>query len=215
MLPFVAALLYFVLLGAHPAARALYALTKVFTLLWPLAAYRFLLRERLPGLREGWGPHLRAVPLGAATGVLMAAAMIGVMLTPAGAFILAGAANIRIKAQELGILEWYWPFALFLSFVNSLVEEYYWRWFLYGGLRRGLPGWRAHALAGAAFAAHHVVVMTQFFPGAAGVVLGGAVGAGGVVMSLLYERQGSLAGAWVCHLIVDLAIMGVGYRILF
>lgn len=34
-------------------------------------------------------------------------------------------------------------------------------------------------------------------------------------MSLLYQRQGTLAGAWACHLAADLGIMGIGYRLLF
>ncbi|HTQ79622.1 MAG TPA: CPBP family intramembrane glutamic endopeptidase [Thermoanaerobaculia bacterium] len=215
VVPFIAALFYFVLVRGGPTARLLYALSKVFILLWPLWACRILLHERLPRLGRGWSLRLRALPLGALAGLVMVALMLGLLRSPAAAPILAGASNVRLKAQQLGILEWYWPFALFLSVANSLAEEYYWRWFVYGQLRRRMPGWRAHALAGAAFAAHHMVVTTQFFPGAAGLMLGAAVGIGGVIMSLLYERQGTVAGAWLCHLVVDLGIMGIGHGMLF
>lgn len=215
LLPLAASVFYFALFSAHPWARALYGATKLFTLLWPLLALGFVLHERLPRIR--WSPreHLRAVPLGALAGLLVAALMAGLMLSPAGRLVLESSGAIRAKAQQLGIMEHYIAFAVFLSFVNSVVEEYYWRWFVYGQLRRILPGWRAHALAGAAFAAHHVVVTTQFFPIEWGLCFGVAVGLGGAVMSVLYERQRSLAGAWTCHLVADLGIMGIGYGLLF
>jgi membrane protease YdiL (CAAX protease family) len=153
--------------------------------------------------------------LGAFVGLLVVGLMAGLMATPAGAVVLQSAGTIRVKAEQLGILNHYVAFAIFLSFVNSAVEEFYWRWFVYGQLRRLLPGWRAHALAGAAFAAHHVVVVTQFFPIVEALSFGVAVGLGGVIMSVLYERQRTICGAWVCHLVVDLGIMGIGYGVLF
>lgn len=215
LLPLAASVFYFVLFSAHHWARVLYGATKLFTLLWPLLALGFVLHERLPGIH--WNPreHLRAVPLGALAGLLVAALMAGLMLSPAGRLVLESSGAIRAKAQQLGFMEHYFAFAVFLSFVNSVVEEYYWRWFVYGQLRRILPGWRAHALAGAAFAAHHMVVATQFFPLGWGLLLGASVGLGGAVMSVLYERQRSLAGAWTCHLVADLSIMGIGYGLLF
>ena len=215
LLPVAASVLYFVFFSAHPWARVLYGATKLFTLLWPLLALRLVLREGLPKIR--WNPsvHVRAVPLGAFVGCLIVGLMAGLMATPAAVVVLESAGAIGAKARQLGILEHYIAFAVFLSFVNSVVEEYYWRWFVYGQLRRILPGWRAHALAGAAFAAHHVVVATQFFPLGWGLCSGVVVGMGGVIMSMLYERQQSLAGAWACHLLADLGIMGIGYGLLF
>lgn len=215
LLPVAASMFYFVFFSSHPWAPVLYGATKVFTLLWPLLALGFVLRESLPEIR--WNPreHLRAMPLGALAGLLVAGMMAGLMATPAGGIVLESTGAIRAKAQQLGILEHYAAFAVFLSLVNSAVEEYYWRWFVYGQLRRILPGWRAHALAGAAFAAHHVVVATQFFPLGWGLCFGAAVGLGGAIMSMLYERQRTLAGAWACHLVADLSIMGIGYGLLF
>lgn len=164
VVPFLASLLYFVLLSGRPVAQGLYAAAKVFTLVWPFFAAVFILREP-PRLHwQSWRLHLCAVPAGAFWGLLFAALMVGLMMTPLGAVVAESAGRIRLKAQQMGILEWYWPFAIFLSLVNSLVEEVYWRWFVYGRLRGLVGGWPAHLLTGAAFAAHHVVVATQFFP---------------------------------------------------
>ena len=215
LLPLLASLFYFVFFSHHPAARVAYVLTKVFTVAWPFLALRLVLGEPFPGPVAGLRRWTRALPLGVLAGGLAGAALLGLMATPAGDIVTGSVEAIRGKANQLGILGWYWLFALLLSLVNSLVEEYYWRWFVYGQLRRIMPGWRSHLFAGVAFAAHHVVVTSQFVSLGWGFVAGAVVALGGVIMSVLYERQGTVAGAWVCHLIVDLCIMGVGYRLLF
>jgi uncharacterized protein len=215
VLPFVASLFYFVLYSDHPGAKALYATTKVFTVVWPWAALRFILRVPFPGPVAGVRRWVRALPLGALVGLLLVASFVAAMGTGLGGVVEGASGAIGTKAGQLGILDHYWAFALFLSLVNSLVEEYYWRWFLFGRLRLVLPRWPAHLVAAAAFAAHHAVVTTQFLPLGWGLAAAAAVALGGLIMSLLYERQGTVAGAWVCHLLVDLGIMGIGYKLLF
>jgi hypothetical protein len=69
-------------------------------------------------------------------------------------------------------------------------------------------------LAAGAFAAHHVVVASTFFGLAAGLLLGGSVAVGGLLWSLMLARQGTLAGAWVSHVLVDLGLAWIGYRLL-
>jgi hypothetical protein len=214
-LPCLAAYVYFVLLAGNPAAQAFYAVTKTFTVLWPVVAFRFLLGGRFSRPTVDPRFHARAVPAGLALGAAIAAVILAAMSTPIGTMALASAPRIRDKAAQLGVLDQYVAFAIVLSLVHSLIEEYYWRWFVYGRLRQVLGRAPAHLLAGAAFAAHHVIVATQYFPFAWGVVLGSLVAVGGIFWSLMYERQRTLAGAWASHLVVDLAIMAIGYRILF
>jgi membrane protease YdiL (CAAX protease family) len=123
--------------------------------------------------------------------------------------------RIRIKVQTLGILDHYWSFGLFLAVMHSLIEEYYWRWFVFGRLKEVARPISAHLLAGASFSAHHVIVATQFFPLIWGTVLGLLVGVGGIIWSMMYEKQQTLAGAWISHLIADLGIPSIGHKLLF
>jgi membrane protease YdiL (CAAX protease family) len=214
-LPLAAALFYFVIFSEHAFARVIYAGTKLFTVVWPLAAVLLVLRTGLPRLELRDRRHLRALPLGLVTGVLIAGATFALVATPVGAMAEASAADIRRKAEELGILEHYWSFAIFLSVLHSLIEEYYWRWFVFGHLRRATGRWTAHAAAAAAFASHHVVITTQFFPVAWGFLFGALVGAGGLVWSLMLERQRTLSGIWLSHMLTDLGILTVGHKLIF
>ncbi len=60
------------------------------------------------------------------------------------------------------------------------------------------------------------MVVTGVYIGAGwGMVMCAAVGTGGVVWSLLYERQKTIVGAWVSRALVDLSLMIIGYRLLF
>jgi membrane protease YdiL (CAAX protease family) len=112
----------------------------------------------------------------------------------------------------------YLVLALFLSLFHSLAEEYYWRWFVFGQLRRFLPLSLAIAVSSFGFMAHHVVVLSVYFPGQfliAVVPFSLGVAVGGAVWAWVYHRTGSLAATWLSHILVDAAIMMVGYDLLF
>lgn len=213
-LPFIASLLYFVLFSEYAFSRIIYGGTKLFTLVWPIAAFLLIYKTRLPKLNLRDSIHPKAIPFGLLVGFGIAGLMFGLMQTPIGAVVQEGGANIAQKTTELGVLDHFWTFAIFISIFHSLLEEYFWRWFVFGRLRQLLSFWPAHLLGGAAFAAHHIVITTQFSPSAWGVFFGSMVGVGGVIFSLLYERQKTLAGAWVAHMAVDFGIMAIGHNVI-
>jgi len=214
-LPLAASICYFVLFSEHVFARVIYAGTKLFTVVWPLFAVLFVLKTGLPRPELRDARHLKALPLGLLTGAVVVGAIFAAMASPLGEVAAAGAGDIRRKAAELGILDHYWPFAIFLSVLHSLIEEYYWRWFVFGRLRQVTRAWAAHLLAAAAFAAHHVVIATQFFPPGWGFLFGALVGVGGLVWSLLLARQKTLTGIWLSHMLADLGIMVAGHKLIF
>ncbi len=109
-------------------------------------------------------------------------------------------------------------FAVFLSAIHALLEEYYWRAFVFAELRSQSPLAVAVALSSLGFMAHHLVVLDVYFPSdfwyltlplSAGVAIGGAAWA------VIYERFGNLYPAWVGHAIVDAALMAVAYSVLW
>jgi membrane protease YdiL (CAAX protease family) len=214
-LPFVASLFYFVLFSEHLFARVMYGAAKLFMLIWPLVALHFLARE--PICWAGLWParSWRFLGFGLATGAVIMALMWGLERGPLGQLLQESAPAIRVKAAALGVLDHYWAFGLFLALFHSFLEEYYWRWFVFGWLRRVVPRGLAHLVAGACFAAHHVVIATQYFPWGWGWLLGGLTGMGGILWSWMYERQNSLAGPWLSHVLADLGILAVGHQVVF
>jgi membrane protease YdiL (CAAX protease family) len=109
----------------------------------------------------------------------------------------------------------YGLFALFLAVPHSFLEEYYWRWFVFGQLRRVTPTLAAMVISSLGFMAHHVIVIHQFLQQGWPITLffSLCVALGGFLWAWLYVRSRSLYGPWVSHLLVDFGIMYIGYNL--
>jgi membrane protease YdiL (CAAX protease family) len=111
----------------------------------------------------------------------------------------------------------YLAIGLFLCVVHSLLEEYYWRWFVFGWLSRLMPLAGAIVLSSVAFMAHHVVILYVYFPDRfwlLGAPLALGVAIGGAVWAWIYQRSGSLLGPWLSHILIDAGILLIGYDLL-
>ncbi len=103
------------------------------------------------------------------------------------------------------------------SLAHSLLEEYYWRWFVFGRMRNHTSVVAAGVISSLAFAAHHVIVLHRYLPEKHVLVALASIGIaiGGMFWTWSYHRRGELWSAWWSHLLVDAAIFAVGYFILF
>lgn len=215
--PFFGALLYFVLIPGGLLGQAAYTGTKVFTLVFPLL---FLGKVGPGGLfrretRQVHWPAWRTVILtGALSGVVIAGAGAALLQTPLGTMVREGAGAVTEKAEGLGFREHFVLFAVFVSVVHSALEEYYWRWFVYGHLRGKINRWAAHGIAAVAFGGHHLVITMQFFRPGLALFLTACVVMGGFIWTMMYERQGTVVGCWLSHLGVDVFLMIVGYQLI-
>ncbi|MFO0811091.1 MAG: CPBP family intramembrane glutamic endopeptidase [Gemmataceae bacterium] len=217
---------------ANPRLIALYASAKLATLLLPLVTYFATPRsQRFPSQHHRADMHAQgqrmarprnAIGLGLAFGLATGGATLGLYhyWFVNSALFDRAALQVRAKVTEFGCdtPARYIAFAAFLALAHSLLEEYYWRWFAFGALRRSWAFWPAALVASLAFMGHHVVVLSVYFPDAiwsAVVPFSLGVAIGGLVWSWLYEVSGSLVGSWLSHILVDVAIMTVGYQMLF
>jgi uncharacterized protein len=176
---------------------------------WVLAVQRrrpTLSRAGTAGLAEGFLFGLAVFAL--AIGLYHA------WLKPAGLFQATGE-RIRDKIVNFGIhgLTGYVILAAFYCSVHSFLEEYYWRWFVFGQLRSLIPWPSAVGVSSVGFMAHHVILLATYFgwssPLAYLFSLGVAVG--GAYWAWLYQRSGSLYGPWLSHLLIDAVIFAIGY----
>jgi membrane protease YdiL (CAAX protease family) len=219
LLPTAMAWLYFVALASEDRQANLvlvlaFGAGKLLQFSFPAVyVWRFERQRLRPAL-----PGIRGLVAGVGFGLLVAAAALGLYYgwlrhSP----LLAGAPEkIYHKLESFGCTTpaRFVALAGFIAVGHSLLEEYYWRWFVFGWLRRYLVLPVAIGLSSLAFMAHHVIVLGVYFPGqfwtlAVPFSLGVAVG--GAVWAWLYARTGSLYAAWLSHLLIDAAIMVVGY----
>jgi len=214
-LPTLVTWLYFVALNGYPAAiqQTAYGVGKTLQFALPLVWVLAVQRRRL---RPG-----RPVAAGVGTGIAfgMAAFVVTMLLyhawlKPAG-YLEPAAEAVKLKLSGFGAGSpaGYLVLAVFYSLVHSFMEEYYWRWFVFGQLKRLISLWPAVVISSLAFMAHHVLLLAFYFGwfSAATVVFSLAVAVGGAVWAWLYHRSGSLYGPWLSHLLVDAAIFAVGF----
>ena len=109
----------------------------------------------------------------------------------------------------------FWISALGVSFLNSLAEEYFWRAFL---LERTAQrtGWKiAVFLNGLLFGLHHIILLACFFPFAPALLFALGTSCGGWIWSIMRMKGLSIWSCYLSHILADLAVMIVGYIMLF
>jgi len=206
---------YFVLLREYPATaqQTVYALGKTLQFVFPIVWVYWILR-----LPWAW-PQVRRQGLG--MGLAFGAAVLVGMFALFSVWLKDSQfgpgldAQAVTKVRDLGLdsLWKYGAVAIFYALAHSLLEEYYWRWFIFGQLRRMLhPAW-AVGISSLGFMAHHVILLGTFFGWATPLtyVFSLGVAVGGVFWAWLYLYSRSLLAPWLSHMLVDIAIFVIGY----
>ncbi len=225
LLPTFAAWLYFVVWAHTPWMRVLYGGAKVVQGALPLIGWWLLRMERWPARGSAAETSSQAARPGAALAGLISGGVIGgavlaAFAGPLPAWLPLDEAAGRIH-RLLGDFGAATPLrflllALGLSVAHSLFEEFYWRWFLFGQLQLRMPLPAALTLAGLAFASHHWIVVDSFLGGEhrlTTTLLTLLVAVGGAWWGWLFHRHRSLLAPWLSHLLVDGALMAVGWQL--
>jgi len=99
--------------------------------------------------------------------------------------------------------------------VNSLLEEYVWRWFCVKQCARLFRPVIAAVASAAFFTLHHIVAMQVYLPVQGVAVCAAGVFAGGLIWSAMYMKYGSIWPGYLSHAIVDLTVFAIGADLLF
>ena len=215
ILPFLASLFYFVIIEQTWLAQGIYTLSKMFTLCYPLLVFVWIEHNAIDFRADSLKFQWNGIYIGSVVGLVMGGSILFLyFLTPLGQIVHQFKDQIFSKVNQFGVIDHYLAFSIFLAVLHSGIEEYYWRWFVFGRLRNVGNLSLAIFLAGYAFAAHHFVVLKMYFSWPLTIVLGNGVAVGGMFWCWLYHQQKSLMACCVSHLWVDVAILYIGYRIL-
>ena len=211
--PGLASLWYFVWLSESAFAQFVYGGAKIFILTWPMLATLLILKRPFRANLKPIQNHLKAVPLGFLIGLPVAATIGLLMMTPIKEVIESATPIIQQKSIDLGVRDNFILFAVFITVFHSLIEEYYWRWFVFDQLANRVSLASAVTLSSVGFMAHHVILLATFFGWSSPVTYLFSIGIaiGGVVWALIYHASGSLLGAWISHLMVDAVIFVIGF----
>ena len=104
---------------------------------------------------------------------------------------------------------------LFWIFINSVLEEYVFRWFITSKLEQLVGGkWRPILLSAAIFTLHHTIALAFFIDPLGNALASLGVFIGGVIFSWIYVQYRSIWVAWVAHAIADVAIFAIAWHMI-
>jgi membrane protease YdiL (CAAX protease family) len=198
-----------------PAGQAIYAACKLWIALLPLA-WRLRVERRAPSLSPlPRGARVRGLAAGLGLGLALSALVLGAH----AAFgpMLLDAQRLAEIEREVGLSTpaRYVLFSAYIILVNSLLEEYVWRWFVLAQCTTLAGPARAVPLSALFFTLHHALAFAVQMEPPLAALSTLAVLTAGCLWSWCYRTYGSIWPAYTSHALVDLAALWIGWRILF
>lgn len=101
---------------------------------------------------------------------------------------------------------------LYIILFNSILEEFFWRGFLFKELRELINPWMAHTLTGIGFSFHHIIFFIGWFELPFLMLATSGLIAFAIVMNFILERY-DLFSCWLIHGLVDTVQVFIAFRI--
>ena len=209
--PSIGTLAAMVLFPGTMLGKGVFAASKLWLFAFPVVWTKLVDRDRF-----GFSPARNG---GVAAGVLWGLALgLPVLL---GYFCFGGRlfdlAFFAAKMRDIGLgsLPVYLGGATYWILVNSVLEEYVWRWFVYRKCEALVKPSAAAMLTAMFFALHHFIALQAYCSLPVAVACSLGVFLAGAVWSFMYIRYQSIWPGYVSHAIVDLCIFALGANMLF
>lgn len=189
----------------------LFGLSKIWIVLLPVIWHRIIEGKPLswsPAKFGGWGVAL-------ATGIPVALMIWGAFLWVRHlGWIDIDMIQERAELTGLAKPAVFIGAAVYWITINSLLEEYVWRWFVFRQFER-LVGSRWAVVASAlGFTAHHIAAIAAQFDWKINLLASSGVFVGGLIWSWIYLRYRSVWPCWLSHACADVPIFVAGWLLI-
>ena len=104
--------------------------------------------------------------------------------------------------------------SLYISFVNSFLEEFFFRGFLFCNLKGLLGRGGAYLFSALPFSLYHVAMMIGWFSPLLFLLVMVGLLAGGMIFNWLNEKLDTLYASWLTHMFANFAINTIGFMLL-
>ncbi|MHC5061548.1 MAG: CPBP family intramembrane glutamic endopeptidase [Planctomycetota bacterium] len=191
--------------------RVVFFASKAWILLLPLLWHLFVDKRKLSLSKPKNGGFAVAALLGIIISFIILAAYFTL-----GRYLIEPQA-IKDMAVSVGLNNprTYLAGAAYWILVNSVLEEYVWRWFVVQKCKSLMPANAAIVVSALCFTIHHIVAMQIYFNGLLVLIASAGIFIGAAAWSWCYNRYRSIWPGYISHAIVDLAVFAIGYLLIF
>ena len=121
--------------------------------------------------------------------------------------------NITLSLQNnIGVNKGNFAFvALYISFINSLLEEFFFRGFAFLGLKKVSSKRFAYIFSSSAFALYHVAFMVDWFAPPLFILMVAGLFIAGMLFNWLNDRNGNIYSSWLVHMFANFSINTIGF----
>lgn len=101
--------------------------------------------------------------------------------------------------------------SIYISFVNSLLEEFFFRGFAFLTLKKVASRRFAYLFSAGIFSLYHIAMMTGWFSAEVFIIILAGLFVGGLIFNYLNEKSGTIYPSWLVHMFANFAINTVGF----
>jgi membrane protease YdiL (CAAX protease family) len=209
--PSIGLLFGMILLPGTPAGQGVFIFSKLWILLLPALWFFFVETGRMPrGKTERGGFRM-----GVFSGLAISAFVISAYLLLGRRMIdsdfmrdMAAGLTLDRKATYIGA-------SLYWIFINSVLEEYVWRWFAVRQCAKLMKPPVAIVVSALGFTLHHTLAMQVYFSSGVTVASALCILFASMLWSWMFLRYKTIWPSWLSHALVDTAVFGIGYTVIF
>lgn len=100
--------------------------------------------------------------------------------------------------------------ALYISFINSLLEEFFFRGFIFLNLNKTMTQSSSYCISAFAFSIYHVAILANWFNPILFLVALVSLFVGGLIFNWLNEKNENIYNSWLVHMFANFAINTIG-----
>jgi uncharacterized protein len=156
---------------------------------------------------------------GLGVGIMLGLVMFGVIL---GSYYAIGRYSLdlvdiraRVDRMQMNVPLMVFGFGTFQTLINSFIEEYVWRWFVFQKCELAVGKRVAVWLSALFFTLHHVILLLAYCNDLKLVAIGSlAVFLAGAIWARCFAIYRSLLPCYISHLAADLALQIISWQVL-
>lgn len=100
--------------------------------------------------------------------------------------------------------------AIYISFINSLLEEFFFRGFIFLNLHQTMSPIMSYGISAFGFSIYHVAILANWFNPILYMVALASLFVGGLIFNLLNVKNQNIYNSWLVHMFANFAINTIG-----